>query len=129
MKIPHIFNCIVNITEDCGWSLITFRSSHRRCSVKKVFLEISQIHRKTPVPESLFNKVAGLRSATFLKKKLWRSRLLVNFAKFLRTPFQQNTSGRPLLHVEKVKTYFIFTIRSLITTNPPRSLYFKNNMF
>ena len=24
------------------------------CSVKKVFLEISQIHRKTPVPESLF---------------------------------------------------------------------------
>ena len=25
-----------------------------RCSVKKVFLEISQIHRKTPVPESLF---------------------------------------------------------------------------
>ena len=26
----------------------------RRCSVKKVFLEMSQIHRKTPVPESLF---------------------------------------------------------------------------
>ena len=24
------------------------------CSVKKVFLEISKIHRKTPVPESLF---------------------------------------------------------------------------
>ena len=24
------------------------------CSVKKVFLEISQIHRKTPVPETLF---------------------------------------------------------------------------
>ena len=32
----------------------------RRCSVKKLFLKISQIHRKTPVPESLFNKVAGL---------------------------------------------------------------------
>ena len=26
----------------------------QRCSVKKVFLEISQLHRKTPVPESLF---------------------------------------------------------------------------
>ena len=24
------------------------------CSVKKMFLEISKIHRKTPVPESLF---------------------------------------------------------------------------
>ena len=26
----------------------------RRCSVKKGFLQISQIHRKTPVPESFF---------------------------------------------------------------------------
>ena len=26
----------------------------QRCSIKKVFLEILQIHRKTPVPESLF---------------------------------------------------------------------------
>ena len=26
----------------------------QRCSIKKVFLEISQTHRKTPVPESLF---------------------------------------------------------------------------
>ena len=32
----------------------SFRSSHRRCSLKKVLLEILQIHRKTPVPESLF---------------------------------------------------------------------------
>ena len=30
------------------------RSSHRRCSLKKVLLEILQIHRKTTVPESLF---------------------------------------------------------------------------
>ena len=27
------------------------------------------IHRKTPVPESLFNKVAGLRPSTLLKKR------------------------------------------------------------
>ena len=32
--------------------LSIFRGSHRRCSVRKVFLEISQIHRKTPVLES-----------------------------------------------------------------------------
>ena len=31
------------------------RISHLTCSVKKVFLEISQIHRKTPAPESLFS--------------------------------------------------------------------------
>ena len=34
-----------------------------------------------------FNKVAGLRPATLLKKKLWHRCFPVNFAKFLRTPF------------------------------------------
>ena len=52
---------------------------------EKVFLEISQIHRKTPVPEPLFDKVAGLRPATLLKKRLWHSCFPVNFAKFPRT--------------------------------------------
>ena len=36
---------------------------------------------------SLFNKVEGLRPATFLKKRLWHRCFPVNFAKFLRTPF------------------------------------------
>ena len=34
-----------------------------------------------------FNKVAGLRPATLLKKGLWHRCFPVNFAKFLRTPF------------------------------------------
>ena len=34
-----------------------------------------------------FNKVAGLRPATLLKKRLWHRRFPVNFAKFLRAPF------------------------------------------
>ena len=32
----------------------TNRNSHQRCSIKKVFLEISQNSQKTPVPEPLF---------------------------------------------------------------------------
>ena len=44
-----------------------------------------------------FNKVAGLRAATLLKKRLWHRYFPVNLAKFLRTPFLQNTSGRLLL--------------------------------
>ena len=35
--------------------------------------------------------------ATLLKKRLWHRCFSVNFAKFLRTPFLQNTSGRLLL--------------------------------
>ena len=39
------------------------------------------------MPESLFNKVAGLRIATLLRKRLWHECFPVNFAKFLRIPF------------------------------------------
>ena len=44
-----------------------------------------------------FNRVVGLRSATLLKKKLWHRCFPVNFAKFLRTPFVQKTSGQLLI--------------------------------
>ena len=35
----------------------------------------------------LFNTVTGLGPTTLLKRRLWHRRFLVNFAKFLRTPF------------------------------------------
>ena len=47
-----------------------------------------------------FSKVAGLRAATLLKKRLWRRCLPVNFVKILRTRFSLNTSGGCLLRVE-----------------------------
>ena len=40
--------------------IILFRSSHRRCSVKKVFLKGSQYLQENTCLESLFNEVAGL---------------------------------------------------------------------
>ena len=39
------------------------------------------------MPESYFNKIAGLMPATLLKKRLWHRCFPVNFTKFLRTPF------------------------------------------
>ena len=56
----------------------------KRCSQK-----FHKIDRKTPVPETLFNKVAGLRPATLLKKSLWHRCFPVNFVKFLRNLFQR----------------------------------------
>ena len=50
-----------------------YRSSHQRCSIKKVVLRISQNSQENTVPES------------------------AKFAKFLRAPFLPNTSGRLLL--------------------------------
>ena len=44
--------------------------------------------------QSLFlNKVAGLRPATLLKKKLWHTRFPVKFAKFLIKPFHRTPLG------------------------------------
>ena len=77
-----------------------FRSSHQKCSARKRVLRSFTKFRWKHLCQSLFfNKVAGLGPATLLKKRLWQWHryLPVNFAKFLRTLFLQNTSGLLLL--------------------------------
>ena len=70
--------------------ILNDRSSHLRCSVKKDVLRNCAKFTGKHLCQSLFlNKVAGLR--------LWHRCFPVNFARFLRTPFLQNTSGRLLL--------------------------------
>ena len=64
------------------------RSSHQRCSVRKGVLKNFTIFT---------GKHLCLRPAALLKKRLWHRFFPVNFVKFLRTPFSQNTSGRLLL--------------------------------
>ena len=60
----------------------------QKCSVKKVFLEISEhTQENTCARVSFFNKVAGLKPATLLKKRLWHRCFPMNAVKFLRTPF------------------------------------------
>ena len=77
------------------------RKSHRRCSVKKgVLRNFAKITEKHLCQSLFFNKVEGLRSATLLKKRLWHRCFPVNFEKFLRTPFLQNTSRRLRLEEE-----------------------------
>ena len=77
---------------------IAFRSSHQRCSMKKgVLTNFTKFKGKHLSQSLFFNKAAGLRPATSLKKRLWHRCFPVNFAKFLTTPFLQNTSGRLLL--------------------------------
>ena len=57
------------------------RSSHRRCSVKKgVLKNFVKIKGKHLCRSLFFNKVAGLMSATLLKKRLRHRCFPVNFA-------------------------------------------------
>ena len=72
--------------------------SHRRCSARKGLLrKFSKFTGKHLSQSFFFNKVASLRPATLLKKRLWKRCFTANFAKFVRTPFLTNTSGRLLL--------------------------------
>ena len=74
------------------------RSSHQRCSTKKdVLRNFSKFTGKHLRQSLFFNKIAGLRPANLLKKRLWHRYFPKNFAKFLRTPFLQNTFARLLL--------------------------------
>ena len=93
LSCQTILNYIYGKTE-----VINNRTSHQRCSMKKSVLRIFAKFTGKHLCQSLFfNKVAGLRPAIFLKKRLWHRCFPVNFAKFLRTPFLQNSSGRLLL--------------------------------
>ena len=84
-----------------------FRSSYRKCSIKKgVLRNFSKFTGKHLHQSLFFNKVAGLRPATLLKKMLWHRCFPLNFQKFLRTPFLQNTSGRLLLEFVNFSSKF-----------------------
>ena len=65
-----------------------FRSSRLEVFCKKgVLKNFAKFARKHLCQSLFFNKVSGLRSATLLKTRVWHRCFLVNFAKFLRTPF------------------------------------------
>ena len=58
-----------------------------RCSVKKVFLEISQNSQENTCARVSFLIKLQPKPAALLKKRLWHRCFPVNFVKFLRTPF------------------------------------------
>ena len=67
------------------------------CSCPEVFCEkgvlrnFAKLTGKNVCQSLVFNKLAGLRSATLLKKTLWHRCFPVNFVKFLRTTFFHRT--------------------------------------
>ena len=68
------------------------------CSLwKGVLRNFTKFTGKHLCQSLFFNKVAGLMPATLLKKRLSCRCFSVNFVKFLRSPFLQNTSRRLLL--------------------------------
>ena len=68
------------------------------CSIEKGFLRnFAKVTGKYLCRSLFFNKVAGLTSATFLKKSLRQRSFPVHLVKCLIAPYLQNTFGRMLL--------------------------------
>ena len=83
----------MNTKENQVFSLLLIdRSSHQRRSLIKSVLRN-------------FAKFTPLRPTPLLKKRFCHRCFAVNFAKLLRTPFSQNSSGQLLL---KIKILFIY---------------------
>ena len=68
------------------------------------------IHRKTPVSESVFNKVADLKACNLIEKRLQYRCFPVNIEKFLRAASLKNTSGSFIVSI----CYFKFQINKRI---------------
>ena len=79
------------------------RSSRPEVFCKKVVLRnFAKFTGKHLCQSIFFNKVAGLRAANLFKKRLWHRCFPMNFVKFLRAPFLQNTSRQLLLKIKKL---------------------------
>ena len=84
----------------------------QRCTVEKMFLEISQNSQEnTCTKVSFFTKVVGLRPATLSKRRPRHRYSPVNFVKFLRTTFI--TEHLRFLLLEMMTNAFYFTLRAL----------------
>ena len=69
---------------------------------KAVLLKNSQYSLEAPMLEYLFNKVAGLQTYNFIKKRLQHSHFPVNMAQFLRTPFLNSICKWLLLKSQEI---------------------------
>ena len=65
---------------------------------KKLLLKLSAEFTEKHLCQSLFNKVAGLHTCKFIKKRLQYRCFPVNFVKHLGTPILKNIYEQVLLH-------------------------------
>ena len=92
------------------------KQSSRGVLLKGVLRNLTKFTGKQLYQRLFFNKVADLRPATLLKKRLWHRCFPMSFANFLRTPFLQNTSGWLLLYILYKCLHYISTLTHFYTT-------------
>ena len=104
-KIAHLI--------DVYWLLITLikQKQLREFFIKKVFLKISQKSQEKTCASASFLIKLQADAYNLLKRRRWYGCFPVNFVKFLRVPFSQNTFRRLLLLIES-RVIYNFSIKS-----------------
>ena len=69
--------------------------------LKNIFVTVTPLQP----PEVFYNKIAGFRSATLLKKRLSHRYFPVNFAKCLRTPFYRTPPDDCFYYIQFLKNF------------------------
>ena len=87
---PAVFRCLLIFIFVCRKHVTIHYLNSKRLLIYRMPSLVSKSSTVTHMRISL-------RPATLLKRRLWHRCFPVNFAKFLRAPFIQNTSGRVLL--------------------------------
>ena len=122
VKIDKTDDSHAILPEFYDWFWFTNISSFRKFphvierfhTLTDVFCKKGALRGKYLCQSLFFDKVAGLRPATLLKKNLWRRWFPVNFTKFLRPPFSWNTFGRLLLPIRQCTQYLLADLFKLI---------------
>ena len=113
------------------WVKWIARSNHLDVFCEKGVLEnITKLAGKHFWQSLFFNKVAGLRPATLLKKRLWHRSFPVNLVKFLRTPIEHlwwlllDCFFEKVSHVKQLNS-LTFNMEMLSTTR----FFYKKNLY
>ena len=121
MLHKKIKNCFM---KEHGERKLNYRKQPPEVFCKKVFSEISQNSPGNTCARASFLMKLQAPPATLLKKRLWYRCILVNFAKFLRTPFSETRLGDCFLIIciHELKMYLrdkihYPTVSYLITVN------------
>ena len=82
-------------------------------------LQFSYFLRKFALNSNILNNSHTSKQTTLLKNRIWHRCFSVNFAKFLGTPFLQNTSRRtPPMAASETCKIIILAVRMQLDINP-----------
>ena len=95
-----------NIVQDLTAFNTTLKCcQHSETVVQRCSQKFHKIRRKHLCQSLIFNKVAGFRPETLLKKRPWHRCFPVNFVEFQRSPFLQNTFGGCFLTLKRTTKF------------------------